>query len=307
LTQKEIHEQITAYVSDRVDEQEYRKKIEGQVKDCPECRTSFEEELKARMVERPVGRQTFSSDDVRGSLSGGTNQLPSGENSRSQSVQQQGEESGLSRFAASYVSPGGIMFALFLVLGGVALLVFPPGSRGGGGSSTSEPTIVVSDGGPVIDTSTSTKPQNFFNKASKNFKDIRAGKFPLGVEATDNAALNQYFQQQKVAYDVQFPTLAVPLVGGVVSQHGSTNLAHMLYAKDDTMIYVFEVPEALLRQGNVMYVTEDVMQQLSAGQKIWVEESGSSSQVTYKQGDVIFNVTSNVPRTTLYTMLGMKD
>jgi hypothetical protein len=303
LTQKEIHEQITAYVNDRVDEQEYRKKIEGQIKDCPECRTSFEEELKARMVERPGPRQNFSSDAPGGTLSGQTNRLPSGEDSAAKNLQPDDNGSWLSRFGTNYISTGGIIVALLLVIGGVVMLVNPPG----GGGATSEQSFVVSEGAPVIDTSTSTRPQNYFNKASKNFKEIRDGKFPLGVEASDNAALKQYFQQQSVGYDVQFPTVSIPLAGGVVSQHGSTRLAHILYAKDDTMIYVFQVPEQLLRQGNVMYVTEDVMQQLSAGQKIWVEESGTSSQVTYKQGDVIFNATSNVPRTTLYVMLGMKD
>jgi hypothetical protein len=302
LTQKEIHEQITAYVNERVDEQEYRTKIEGQIKDCPECRTSFEEELKTKMVERPIARQNSSSDTVEGTLAGSTNRLPSGEDSAAKRVQPDGDETWLSRFAGNYVSSGGIIFALFLVLGGVAMLVYPPG-----GGVTSEKSFVVAEGAPVIDTSTSTRPQNFFNKASKNFRDIRDGKFPLGVEATDNASLTQYFQQQKLGYNVLFPTVTVPLVGGVVSQHGTTRLAHMLYAKDDTMIYVFEVPEGLLRQGNVMYVTEDVMQRLTTGEKIWVEESGTSSQVTYKQGDVIFNITSNVPRTTLYGLLAMKD
>jgi hypothetical protein len=302
LTQKEIHEQITAYVNERVDEQEYRKKIEGQIKECPECRTSFEEELKARMVERPGGRQSFSTDAAGETLDGKSRQLPSGHDSAAKSHQPDGDESWLSRFSANYVSSGGIIFALLLVIGGVGLLVYTPG---GGGAP--EKSFVVAEGAPVIDTSTSTRPQNYFNKASKNFQAIRDGKFPLGVEATDNAMLKQYFQQQKLGYDVQFPTVTIPLAGGVVSQHGSTRLAHMLYTKADTMIYVFEVPEGLLRQGNVMYVTDDVMQRLTAGEKIWVEESGTHSQVTYKQGDVIFNVTSNVPRTTLYGLLAMKD
>jgi hypothetical protein len=305
LTQKEIHEQITAYVNERFDEQEYRKKIEGHVNNCPECRISFEEELKTRMVERPDARQNFSSDAVAGTLSGQTSRLSSGEKSSPATLHPAGDESWLSRFAGNCVSSGGILFALFLVLGGAALLIYPP--AGDSGSTSDEPSFVVSEGAPVIDTSTSTRPQNYFNKSSKNFQAIREHKFPLGIEASDNAALKQYFQQQNVGYDVQFPTVTIPLAGGVVSQHGSTRLAHILYAKDDTMIYIFEVPEQLLRQGNVMYVTEDVMQRLSAGEKIWVEESGRSSQVTFKQGDVIMNVTANVPRTTLYVMLGMKD
>jgi hypothetical protein len=210
------------------------------------------------------------------------------------------DEGWLDRFAASYMSPIGISIALLMVLGGAWFLF-------GSGLVESEQPFVVQEGAtaPVADTSTSTLPANFFNKASKNFDAILAGQLAVQRATESRGELEQYFREHGVGYAVQFADVKAPLAGGVISEHDGTDLAHLVYASGDTLVYIFEVPESILRKGDIVYVTEDVLQRLNAGETIWVEEAPRQSQVVFKKGDVVMTITANVPRPVLYGLLSM--
>jgi hypothetical protein len=299
LTCQEIHEQITAYVDDRVDAQEYRKKIEQHIKYCPECRAAYEAELMTKLVVRESYNQKSASEELRRSITGGVDRLSEESRRKIESAPGRSERTWLDSFAQNYLSPVGIGIALVLVIAGGWFLY--------SGSGDTEQPFIVQEGAPaaVTDTTTSERAANFFNKASQNFKAILDKQLSLQLVTNDNNQLQQYFHDQGVDYNVVFAPVKAPLAGGVVSRHNGTELAHLVYSRGDTLIYVFEVPETLLQQGDIVYVTEDVLERINTGEQIWVEESSRQAQVMYKKGDVVLTVTGNVPRVVLYGLLSM--
>jgi hypothetical protein len=97
-----------------------------------------------------------------------------------------------------------------------------------------------------------------------------------------------------------------PLAGGVISEHkGKRRFAHIVYASGDTVIYIFEVPHAELQNGDVVYVTRDVLQQLDQGKVFWEEPGVDVRLVMFKKGDLVFAVASNAPRPSMERLLAI--
>jgi len=293
VTCTEIHEQITAYVDDRVDEEEYRQKVQQHITYCPDCRAAYELELKTKMVVHQRAQRVAMPLALRQAIEHGVQAASRERADQIRGDVRAGDRAGwFDRFGGFFTSPIGVVVAMLLVIVG-AYVIFAPVEQGGGvGGPPQDPHV-------VLEQRRSANPENFFNKAASNFAAILEGNLTVQHATSDRQELARYFQEKGVAYTIAFPRVHAELVGGVVSEHGPARYAHLVYAVGDTLIYMFEVPKDELRDGKVVYVTQDVMEQLEQGKAFWEEPYGTMRLVMFEQGDVICAVVSNAPRSSL--------
>lgn len=297
MTCKEIHEQITAYVDNRVDEQEYRAKVQQHIKYCPDCRAAYELELMTKMVVRERAQRSAAPDSLRASIERGVDSMS---DQRKQSIGTAvagGEsESRSERFWELFTAPVGVAVAVLLVIIGTYVIVNPSGQ--------SSAVIVDTPAAPSGNGEAKIAAENFFNKALQNFEAIRAGQLAPQHSTDDSKELSEYFRENGVGYNVAFMQVRAPLAGGVVSKHGDARFAHIIYNRDEEIYYVFEVPQESLRRGDAVYVTKDVLERLDRGEKIWEEPGGSERLVMFKKGDIVCAMVSNAPRAAMESVAG---
>ena len=288
MTCKEIHEQITAYVDNRVDEQEYRSKVQQHITYCPDCRAAYELELMTKLAVQERAKRSTASDALRRSIESGVDAM-SDDRRAAIAAPEVRTVSAADRFWSFFTAPIGVAVAVLLVIVGAWAIVRPSGP------STAE---IVDTPGPVAGSEGARKvvAENFFNKSLQNFEAIVAGQLSPQFSTSDSRELSEFFKEKGVGYAVAYPRVSAPLAGGVVSNHGDLHFAHVIYTKGDQVYYIFEVPQALLRKGDAVYVTKDVMDRLDHGEKIWQEPGGSQRLVMFKKGDVVCAMVSNAPR-----------
>lgn len=291
VTCREIHEQVTAYVDNRVDEQEYRAKLEQHISYCADCRKAYEMELMTKLVVRDRSARAEAPGGLRKAIEGGIDSIADERrSSQASATQASAERSFLDRLSPALLSPAGFVVAMVLIVAGVYLL---------GHDSSEDKILAVGSGEVVVDTARPAiaGPENFINKASANFEAIRQQKLAVGYPTDNQQELTEYFKQQGIGYDAVIQPVRATLAGGVVSQHGSRKFAHWVYTRGDSvLIYFFEVPRNSLQEGEVVYLTPDALERLDKGEKIWQEFGAGQQMVVYKIADLICAIVSNVPK-----------
>ncbi len=298
MTCKEIHEQITAYVDNRVDEQGYREKLRKHMQECKDCRAAYERELLTKIVIRERAQQAETPESVRKAISDGIDAIAS--ESAAEPATRRRKAGWLELFAEDFLSPVGIGIAAVLVIIGFMTLINTPESL--------DDASTVADGLVPQESSSSDSrpagPENYFNKAADNFSAIVRGQLTLQFESSDPEEVRQFFADNGVTYTILFPETSAQLTGGVVSEHGATRYAHLLYTSgENTLLYLFEVPESSLSEGKTVYVTPDVLERLQQGEQIWQEPQAGQPLVMYEADDLVIAAVSNTSRPAMEEMM----
>lgn len=290
MTCKDIHEQITAFVDDRIDEAEYREKVQQHLEYCPDCRSVYEMELLTKLAVKHHTSRVPTPDALRRSIASGVEQL---EKERLAEIESRRaplpEPDWLDRFARQYLSPAGIAIALVLVMVGTGLLFDPFGT---GAAEVVDQTPV--DKG--ITPSGKRVAVNLFNQAADNFHAIENEQLTLQLKSSNPEELSEFFRENGVSYPVRFAKVSLPLAGGVVSNHGSTRLAHLVYLDGETIVYIFELPAELLDRRELFYVSDDVLNRLRSGEHIWDVPAAGESTLVMRHDAVVMAVVANLDR-----------
>lgn len=291
VTCKDIHEQITAFVDDRIDEAEYREKVQQHLEYCPDCRSVYEMELLTKLAVQQHIHHVPTPDTLRRSIAGGVEQIESERLAEIEARRRHDlEQDWLDRFARQYLSPAGIGIALALVALG-SILLFDPFA-----SVDTLPVVEQTPGSHDADPSDPTIAANLFVRASENFSAIEKHQLDVQFHTSDPERLAGYFREHGVTYPVRFAPVSLPLAGGVVSSHGSTRLAHLIYLDGERIVYIFEVPAALLDRREIFYVSDDVLRRLHAGERIWEALTPERSTFVVRQEGVVLAVVANLDR-----------
>lgn len=298
MTCTELHEQITAFVDNRIDKAAHRERIEQHIEHCPECRREYESELLTKMVVRTRGGTARAPESLRAAIAEAIVRDESTTSPRPGPAPTTNEASltWLERFRRDWVSPGRFLGATALVVVALWYLgllgpqndVVLPGT---------EATVAVGTA-----TGTAPAPRNFLNQASRNLDAILRGSLTVTYESDRTDDLLEFFHDEGVPYASAFRTVRLPLLGGVVSTHGPNDdikLAHWVYAKGDDVIYFFEIPESTLRRGSVFYLTTDALDRLHRGEELWEEFDARSTICAFEQGDRIVAIASNMDKADL--------
>lgn len=301
MTCKDLHEQITAYVDDMVDEAEYRAKVEQHIKQCPQCRAAFEMELVTKTVIREHAHRTAAPSALRDAIAGGVDAIA---RERVDAGLERSAASGrgvLDRFSHIFTAPVGVALACILIVVAMYEVFHWNDPHPAIGSA-----VIVESGDQPAPEPKAAGPENFFNKAASNFQAIVAGQ--LGVQhATDDCQeLKRYFHDSGIAYPVTCVPMPLTLAGGVVSEHGRSKFAHLVYSADEVVVYVFEVPKSALQRGDVVYVTSEIMRELDAGKVFWEEPGANAHLAMFERGDIVYAVVSNAPRPRMEQLLALK-
>lgn len=298
LSCEDIHAQIKEYVQNRINEDEYRRDVAGHIQDCSSCREAYAEEVMTRMVVRSRFAGNATPEETRASIERSLDELsgasmPSRRHSHARRSKRK--------------SPQVPIFVLLLLVTGLGayILLF---NDWGPEEAATETVAVERPRRSTLPTSAptrkSTGPVNFFNQALENYKEVTSGELAVEYEASNLSALKQKFAENQVS-QVTFSGVSLPLKGGIVSTHGDVHLAHMVYSDGTTLLYVFEAPLSVLENGNAVYITQDVVEKLQSGEKIWLRSGGGINLVMYKNGDAVDAAVANAPPLKLQKLLGI--
>ncbi|HVZ41748.1 MAG TPA: zf-HC2 domain-containing protein [Candidatus Kapabacteria bacterium] len=301
MTCTELHEQITAYVDDRVDEAEYRAKMQSHINSCPACRAAFEAELLTKTVVRAQGLRTPApAAPPRSAIAGaGSEGAPAGSASAGKRPDAAAgvSPSFMDRIAPAFTRPAGVMGAILVIAVAAYSLMRP--------SETS--VDLTTEGQPVVTPKGPERPQHFTDKAVSNFQAIVDHKLALGRATGDRDELESYFKEQGVAYNVDYGVVRATLAGGVVSQNRSSHFAHLVYTIGDNIIYLLQAPKAAVQRGDALYLPADALAQLNQGKVVWDEPYGGTLRlVVFTKGDLVCAVVSNAARSRLEPVLAVK-
>ncbi len=299
LSCEDIHKQITEYIDDRINEEEYRQKVAGHINSCPSCREAYEAEVLAKMVVRRRFSENLTPEETRSSIEKSLDALSqSSMSSRYSSYSRQSKRK----------SPRTPIFVLllFVTMLGAYILLF---KDWGPEEESTEQVVEVQQTTRPSSTPTrkSIGPANYFNLAQQNFQSIIDGGLTVELKASNLEALKQMLSQNGVASVAFAGASSIPLQGGIVSKHSDISLAHLVYQNEKTLLYVLEVPWAVLQSGKIVYVTDDVHEQLENNELVWVYSSGNVNLVMYKNGDAVDVVVANTGPRTMQQMLGVSS
>jgi hypothetical protein len=300
VNSSEIHDQISTYVDERIDEAEYRNKVRGTITSSPDCRAAYEHELATRMV---VHRVAEPRPLVGAGEKGSTNHVSHDGAGAVDTDGAPGDAVQAGRGAGFLSSPIGVVAAVAIVIASAVVLV-RSADRGDGKIIVDEPQASTSVAAGVAPAA-KHGPENLFNKSADIFSSILSGELAVQHMTSDQSELAQYFKENGVSYAVNFAPVHAPLEGGLITQNENTRLAHVVFTRGDVTVYLLEVPIDLLRQGTIVNVGDVVLKQLEGGKTLWEEPNGHRLAM-FKQGELICAVVSNTSREDLERIIGRK-
>ncbi len=144
-----------------------------------------------------------------------------------------------------------------------------------------------------------TKATDFREESLKNFQLISSGTLTVAKASQNFDELVAFFRTHGVTYDLVNVPLRAELVGGVVSEHDGTKLAHMVYRRGDTLIYMYQAPEELFERG-ILALPPSVTPYAETG-KWYAETVAHATWMFWRVQSVYCSVVANVPKEVLAT------
>ncbi len=126
-----------------------------------------------------------------------------------------------------------------------------------------------------------------------NFSSIVRGELKVAHASSDTADLSKFFRESGVSYAVFYPQVDAQLVGGVVSKHDDLAFAHLVYAQGEHLVYLFEVDEESITNGNVGF-DANVAQDVAKSRWHWQEKSGVGTLFVWKSNSVMCSAVSDL-------------
>lgn len=136
-----------------------------------------------------------------------------------------------------------------------------------------------------------------------NFHALAAGTIKP-EEESDRPELLKAFFSGKTDFPVLIPSLAqCTLVGGVTNEYGGAHQAHVMYRRDSTMIYMYQVCWNTVKQGTVLTLPERVKTELA--QTRWYVESqpGGDVVVLWAEGNTLCAAVAHMDKDQLLACL----
>jgi hypothetical protein len=135
---------------------------------------------------------------------------------------------------------------------------------------------------------------NMLVQARNNFNSFLEGRIVPQFTSTDPEQIQAYFNSNGVQYSTFVPTFANwELLGAVVSEDKDEKFAHHFYVGiNGKMAYLFQVDESYLQNHEIIFLTDDLIKYLNAG-NCYSSESNGSVTIFTKIDNNICSIVSN--------------
>ena len=257
------------------------------IQPCPHCREGFEREVHERVKTSMRAIPIPAPGDAL------------------ERVERLASRSSSRRTRKGSSTPVFILLFAILLLG--AYIIFFDDERDDAAPATVTQTVADPDRKPIPKpTRRSTGPVNVFNTAFDNFAAAKGGSMKPTSTATSLASLKTTL----AAAGAQMPAFAgstLPLKGGLVTEHGSYKVPHMIFSDNKTTLYVMEIPLEKLKAQEKFYVIDDDMAKLEAGETIELEGATREHLAMYSTGTSVVVAVANRSRPDLLKLIGRPD
>ncbi len=137
--------------------------------------------------------------------------------------------------------------------------------------------------------------ENMLVQAQNNFKAIIDGQLKPAIVSNDPEIIQNYFQTNGVNYSTTVPVFEnLKLLGAVVSDEGGEKFAHHIYTDSaGKLVYLYQVDEQTIINGNRINLTTDLIHYLDEG-KCYSYSSGSLSTLIVKVKKNICTIVSDL-------------
>jgi hypothetical protein len=141
---------------------------------------------------------------------------------------------------------------------------------------------------------------NMFVQAQNNFSAIINGQLKPQLISDNPGIIKNYFEQNGVRYTTIIPEFDnLDLLGAVVSDEGGEKFAHHVYTTTDgKLVYLYQVDEETILEGDKITLTNDLVKYLDEGSCYSVSQN-KTSLVFVKVKENICAVVSNLTQTEL--------
>jgi mycothiol system anti-sigma-R factor len=274
---RKFQEQITASLDDALDPQEAQA-LEVHLAQCPECSSEYAVEKSARSLVRNRCKPLRTPPEVIQRISHALEVEAAAERPRERF-------SRLRNLASSIYFRPAVAFAVACFA--IILIV--------NNNSTTRSNLVQA----------SVLPDNDVIRQSLiNFKAVSAGEIQPQIKSSEAGHVLSFFEGKTEFPVVVPPMLHCTLVGGVVNNYSGHNLAHVVYAHNDSdIIYIYETCWAKVQAGWPLQVSAEVLQQLKETGWYVAEDSDGNSIALWTKGGTLCAAVSRLDRERLVACL----
>jgi hypothetical protein len=108
-----------------------------------------------------------------------------------------------------------------------------------------------------------------------NYNAVIRGEIRLQKASADPEEIKRFFRDGGVAFTAHVPRLNVcELLGGVISEHNGVKLAHVLYRKGKSIIYVYQADMDVVMEGKRLDLADEAKTRITSG-KWYVDDQRS--------------------------------
>ena len=137
-------------------------------------------------------------------------------------------------------------------------------------------------------------PIDLHSKTYENWNAVVKGQITLAQVTSDTVALKEFFRKEGVQYDVFFPEIDAVLQGGVVSVDNGRKFAHLVYASEGHLVYIFEVDTRSF-EDKTMSLPLAVAENVKQSKWHWEERDGVGTMFVWKSNNVVCSAVSDLP------------
>ena len=139
---------------------------------------------------------------------------------------------------------------------------------------------------------------NMFVQAKNNFNSFLEGRIVPQFTSTDPEQIQAYFKSNGVQYSTFIPTFADwKLLGAVVSEDKDEKFAHHFYVGiNGKMAYLFQVDESYLQNHENIFLTDDLIKYLNAGNCYFSDSTGLVIILTKVDNNISAIVSNGNPK-----------
>lgn len=141
---------------------------------------------------------------------------------------------------------------------------------------------------------------NMFIQAQNNFQAIISGQLKPQLVSDNPEVIRNYFEESGVEYSTIIPVFdRLNLLGAVVSDEGGEKFAHHVYTTaEGKLIYLYQVDEQTILEGNKITLTKDFVKYLDEG-SCYTASQNKSNILIVKVMDNICAVVSDLTQSEL--------
>jgi hypothetical protein len=144
-------------------------------------------------------------------------------------------------------------------------------------------------------------------EAVNNYNAFDVGRVASQGKSADVSETHRLLEG-RVDFDVQVPVIeGFQLLGGMVSERQDIKSVHLVYAKDDDIIYICQTKIADLRKKGLLDLPPEAKTAVRQGRLYTENRQGDRNVAIWGNNQMVYSAVANMDKSELMTLLTQGD